>query len=311
MILTVFLPETPSWLVSQGRIAEAERSMKIFRGLSSKASVPMTPECRAEFDVLIAKHHSSSTNSATGNGVDETLWQKFMQPEFYRPLGIMVGFFAFQQFSGIFVLIVYAVKFSLEAGVVIDPFLCAVYIGLVRIGGTLIIGVIMDRFGRRAPAIFSGASMAACMFGIGSYISSGGARAGWSWLPLFLILGYILVSSFGLLTLPFTMMSELYAQRYRGLASGLTTSALYSMSFLVTKMYPAMVNEMGSVNVFYFYGTVSLASVVYLYFLLPETKGKSLEQIEDMFRRQRSVYGEDGAGRSSPEAAALTANTKA
>lgn len=279
--------------MSRGRIEEAERSLKIFRGLSSSRNTPMTRQCRAELDILVAKHHRNSRSIGGDGGSSSTsmsLWQKFLDPEFHRPLLIIVGFFAFQQFSGIFALIVYAAKFSKDAGVEIDPFLCAVYIGLVRIGGTFIIGVVMDRFGRRAPAMFSGASMAVCMFGIGIHTSYGSANNIGSWIPLFLILAFILVSTFGLLTLPFTMMSELYAQRYRGLASGITVSALYSMSFLVTKLYPTMSIRMGTVSVFYFFGAVSLASVFYLYMFLPETKGKSLEEIEDMFKGRRTIY---------------------
>lgn len=263
--------------MSKGRIAEAERSLKLFRGLVP-AGNHITPECKAELDLLIEKHRVSSSRGT------ESLLQKFAMPEFFKPLGIMVGFFAFQQFSGLFVLIVYAVKFSLEAGVVIDPFLCAVYIGIVRIVGTLLVGVLMDRFGRRLPAMFSGVMMAVCMFGIGWYIASGSSAA--SWLPVLLILTYIFASSLGLLTLPFTMMAEVFPQRFRGLASGITIGALYSMSFVVTKLYPTMVNEMGTVNVFVFYGVVSISSVVFVFFVLPETKGKTLEQIEDIFKKR-------------------------
>lgn len=279
-MLVIFIPETPSWLLSKSRVSEAERSLKLFRGLAPKGNY-ISPECKAELDLLIEKHRVSSSRGT------ESLLQKFAMPEFYKPLGIMVGFFAFQQFSGLFVLIVYAVKFSMEAGVVIDPFLCAVYVGIVRIVGTLLMGVIMDRFGRRLPAMFSGVVMAICMFGIGGYIASGSSVA--SWLPVLLILAYIFSSSMGLLTLPFTMMAEVFPQRFRGLASGIAIGALYSMSFMVTKLYPTMVNKMGTVNVFVFYGVVSISSVVFVYFILPETKGKTLEQIEDIFKKPKRL----------------------
>lgn len=266
-------------MISKGRIREAEQSLKFFRGLNRKDDY-ITVECKAELDLLIEKGRVASSSGT------ETLLQKFKQPEFYKPLGIMIGFFAFQQISGLFVLIVYAVRISKTAGIKTDPFLCAVYIGIVRIIGTFLIGFLMDRFGRRLPAMLSGIAMAACMFGIGGCIATNSTVAG---LPLFFILAYIFTSSLGLLTLPFTMMAEIFPQRYRGLASGITIGALFTTSFVVTKLYPTMDNEMGSTNVFIFYGVVSLVSAIYVYFFVPETKGKTLEQIEDIFRKRKTL----------------------
>lgn len=238
----------------------------------------MSPSCRSELDTLIAKNRSA-------NDGRETLLQKFRQPGLYRPLGIMFGFFTLQQGSGLFVVIVYAAKITQDAGVQLDPFLSAVYLGSIRIVGTLLIGFLMDRFGRRVLAMASGTVMAISMFAIAVYIASGSTLYQ-SWLPLALILLYFFAGSLGLLTLPFTMLAEMYPQRYRGLASGLTTCVLFITSFVFTKLYPTMVNQLGSVNLFGFYGAVSLSSVLYVWYLLPETKGKTLEQIADLFRRR-------------------------
>lgn len=279
LVFVYFLPETPGWLISQGRFAEAESSLRFFRGQSRSLSAPISASCRAELDTLIAKNRSGN------DGRSETLLQKLRQPGLYRPLGIMFGFFTLQQGSGLFVIIVYAAKVTQDAGVQLDPFLSAVYLGCIRIVGTLLIGFLMDRFGRRVLAMVSGAVMGASMFAIAAYMASGST---WqqSWLPLSLILLYFLAGSLGLLTLPFTMLAEVYPQRYRGLASGLTTCVLFLMCFVFTKLYPTMANHMGSVQLFRFYGAVSLVSVVYVWFLLPETKGKTLEQIADSFRRR-------------------------
>lgn len=280
LVLSLFLPETPSWLIAQGRFAEAESSLRFFRGQSRRLSAPISPACHDELTTLIAK----TRGAAVGGATSETLLQKFRQPGLYRPLALMFGFFALQQASGLFVVVVYAVKITQDAGVTLDPFVCAVYLGAVRIVGTLAIGFLMDRYGRRMMAMCSGVVMAASMFAIAALLAAGGAVQV-SWLPLALLLLYFLAGSLGLMTLPFTMLAEVYPQRYRGLASGLTTSVLFATSFVFTKLYPTMVREMGSVGLFGFYGAVSLVSVVYVYYLLPETKGKTLEQIAEFFRK--------------------------
>lgn len=277
--MVYFLHETPGWLISKGRFAEAEASLKFFRGLSPKDTY-ITAECQQELDVMMEK------NRSLGNAGPESLLEKLRQPILYRPLAIMFAFFAFQQASGLFVLVVYASKVCHLAGVTIDPFLCAVYLGTIRFVGTMFIGVLMDKFGRRMMALCSGFVMGICMLGISVYCGFGFT---FSWLPLVLILTYFLAGSLGLMTLPFTMIAEVYPQQYRGLASGLTTCVMFINCFIVTKLYPTMVTLLGSSTVFAIYGTMSLLSVVFVYNLLPETNGKSLTEISDQFRKREKT----------------------
>ena len=111
---------------------------------------------------------------------------RLKQPQPYKPLGIMIAFFAFQQFSGIFVIFVYAAQFSVQAGVTIDPLLSAVFIvssliilklpflmhifltakkGLTRVITTVLMAFISDKYGRKPPARFSGIGMCFSMLG--------------------------------------------------------------------------------------------------------------------------------------------------
>lgn len=95
-----------------------------------------------------------SRNSSTG---PEGLWSTLKRPEIYKPLAIINAFFAFQQLSGTFVIVVYATTFAVQAGTDIDPFLCTVLIGVSRVVATIILAYfILDRYGRKPPSIFSG-----------------------------------------------------------------------------------------------------------------------------------------------------------
>lgn len=275
LFLVIPIPETPSWLASKGRYREAEASLRFFRGLQ-RTNANEHPELQDEIDALLLQSKLQNARHA------ESVIQKLRKPEVYKPLAIMIGFFGFQQFSGILVVVVYAVKFSTAAGVHIDPFVCTILIGAVRVAASLVIGFILDRIGRRLPAMFSGFMMAVCMFGMAICVHY--KLDSVSWLPVVLILTYIFTSTLGLLTLPFTMIAEVYPQRVRGLASGLTICAAFTMSFIVVKLYPTMVYELGTVAVLLCYGTVALMSVIYVYLVLPETKGKTLLEIENLFK---------------------------
>lgn len=275
ILLVIPIPETPSWLASKGRTKAAEKSLRTFKGLPRKGSF-INPELQGEIDILI---HQAEMRNYVKKG---SLWSNLRKPEVYRPIGIMIGFFGFQQLSGIFVVVVYAAKFCTSAHVTMDPFLCVVYIGIVRVAAGLLVGLLLDRFGRRRPTMYSGVAMAVCMFGLAAWVAY--PKEEWGWIPVLLILTYVFTSTLGLLTIPFAMNAEIYPQKYRGLGSGLTICATYTICFVCVKLYPEMVNELGSITVCLFYGVASFLSVFYVYFILPETKGKSLQDIEDMFK---------------------------
>jgi MFS family permease len=235
-------------------------------------------EIKTEFVAMAQQVSNRNTH------LRESAWEMLQQPEVYKPLAIMISFFAFQQFSGIFVVIVYAAKFVKETGISFDPLLCTVLIGSIRIIATVFVGYLLDTAGRKPPTIISGIGMTMCMFGLAAYVKFPVA-ANLDWLPVLLILMYIFTSTLGFLTIPFTMLAEMFPQKVRGLASGITIFSAYSMSFVCIKLYPKMVELMGTDNVVIFYGVVSFVGIFYAWFVLPETKGKSLQDIEDYFKR--------------------------
>lgn len=252
--------------------------MRMLRGLPKKGSI-MNSQLRLEMNAL----RQQSTTAAANVVRPTSIREKFRRPEVYKPFILMCSMFAFQQLSGIFVVIVYAVQFTKASGVSINPFLCAVAIGSSRAVASLIIGFCMDKFDRRKPGMFSSFSMSVCMFGIAAYVYNGSVPE-YNWVPVVLVISFLFTATLGMLTMAFTMVSEVFPQDVRGLASGLVTSFGFFLCFLVVKLYPTMVEVVGNVAVFSFFGVVSLISVAFLYFYLPETKGKSLEEIEQMFR---------------------------
>ncbi|XP_055839769.1 facilitated trehalose transporter Tret1-like [Episyrphus balteatus] len=285
LILLVPVIETPSWLMSKGRAKDAKASLYYFRGID----VGQThPEVEAEFAILLKTIQLKTGEKKT------PFYKTLRQPEIHKPLLIMIGLFCCQQFSGIFVVVVYAVQIAIEAGVNIDPILCAVFIGVARTVSTVMMGGFLEKFGRRKAGIISAIGMAICMFTL--------AATSWfpwlqiPYLPAVLIIIYIITSTLGIFTLPFFMNSEVFPQKVRGTCAGLTGSFGFLMSFFVLKAYPSMRDFMGAENVFALYGIMSVLSILFVYFCLPETKGKSLMEIEEYFR-----YGKKGMPKAELE----------
>ena len=295
LVVLLPIPESPSWLVGKRRISEAEKAISIIRGYGKLKLVNVkkihikiifTDEGDNRIDMEV-KSLVENLSSSIVNGKKISKWKALRKPTLYKPLAIMITFFGFQQFSGIFVVFVYAAQFSREAGVAIDPLLSAVFIGLTRVVTTILMAFISDKFGRRPPAMFSGVGMFLSMMGLAACAVHPLKETSYSWVPAFLLIAFIFSCTLGFLTLPFAMIAELFPQKTRGFAAGLTICAGYFMSFINIKAYPELVGSLGNEVIFIFYGIVSLLGLSFVYFVLPETKGKSLQEIENYFRGEK------------------------
>lgn len=107
-----------------------------------------------------------------------------------------------------------------------------------------------------------------------------------SWLPTVCILGYIVVSTIGFLTLPWAMLGELFPADLRGLGGGLTTCCAYLIGFAVLKAYPGMQETLHSHGTFFVYGVMSLLGTIFVGLWLPETAGRTLAEVEASFTGQ-------------------------
>jgi sugar porter (SP) family MFS transporter len=265
------LPESPVWLANRGRALEAENSLRRLRGVE----LP-----RQEVEALLDRGDSS---------VRAAHLSTVLRPEVWKPLLILNTFFLFQQISGVFVVIFYAVDIADDAGVHTDGHLVSVLIGATRLLVTVAISYASKRFGRRPLAVVSGLGMTLCMGTLSGcvYLESPALN----WLPAPTLVLYIFMSTVGFLTLPWAMIGELFPTRVRGLAGGITTCCAYLFSFAVLKTYPEMKDTLGRQGVFLFYGVTALVGTVFLWLCLPETQGKTLEEVEQMFYRKQHVNG--------------------
>lgn len=330
LLLIYFIPESPAWLIARGRNDEARKSLAYVRAITPNGTIEycfsyFPVNFHSNASILFVELSSSASLNAEMERMQELimsrnssskpdgLWASLKRPEVYKPLAILNSFFAFQQFSGSFVIIVYATQFAMEAGAGIDKFLCTVLIGLARVIATIILAYfILDKYGRKPPTIFSGigeiistngcfvsstknflfSGMTISMFVLSAYSAFGDHLPLASWMTTTFLLVYIITSTFGFLTIPFAMLPEMFPQRVRGLTAGITVCMAYLMSFIVIKSYPSMLSSMGNGTIFLFYGIVSLLGTFFVHLILPETKGKTLQEIENLFKARPSESSE-------------------
>lgn len=294
ILVTIFLiPESPTWLVGKNKIKEAESSLcKLFD------KNHYSTEIQVELEMLI-ENKGIKNNKHAKKSAMYRIYRKIsflMQSHCSKPIGLVLTYFMFQQFSGIFVIIFYAIDIVNNAGITFDPYITIVIIAVVRLVSSVITSFLAKRFGRRPLSIFSGSGMTLCLLPLALYIKLkeyGTIRGeNLSIIPLFLLLMYFVTSSIGFLPLPFALAAELFPTKVRGTAAGLISGIGYFFNFTAVKIYPNMVKYFGRSGVFCFYGAVAFIGTIFVVCLIPETKGKSLQEIEEYFGKEKKLEAE-------------------
>ncbi|GFG29234.1 hypothetical protein Cfor_01029 [Coptotermes formosanus] len=279
-LISIWIPESPVWLVARGRVEEAEKSLKWLSG--DKSSLPEQQ--------LAALVKSQDMKALVTSGFMGRL-AGFRRPSGFKPLLVLFGLFFFQQFSGVYTTLFHSVEMFKDVGSGMDPSIATVLVGLMRLIMSLFTTVLLRRFGRRPLCMLSACGMAVCMVASGWatwYIYNG--SEGITWLPVVCMLLYVCSSMIGLLSIPWTMTAELFPTEIRGLAHGVTISFAHIMMFVSIQCYRDVRDLLGGAHaVQWFFAVMALGGAVFVYIFLPETHGRKLADIEDYFK-ENCIY---------------------
>lgn len=157
----------------------------------------------------------------------------------------------------------------------------------VRLGVTILACVLLLRVTRRALVIVSGAGTALCTIALAFLLAQG---PGTGVTPPALILGYVAFNTLGFFLLPGLMIGELLPTKVRGLCGGYIFCLFNAVLFGFTKLYPIMQKNIGMPGVFGLFGASATLATLVLFLLLPETKGKSLIQIEQYYQKPNILW---------------------
>ncbi|XP_049863273.1 facilitated trehalose transporter Tret1-2 homolog [Schistocerca gregaria] len=260
-----FMPETPSHLLSKGRRRDAVRALLRLRGAQY--------DYRDEIALLQAEVDESSRRKASVRDV-------LRNPAARRGLLLSLGLMAIQQLSGINAVVFYTSTIFKEAGSSLSPSAAAIVVGVVMAAATLASSLLMDRLGRRALLLLSTTVMAAALAVLGLHIHL--ALQGIGWLPLVCVCVYIVVFSLGMGPVPWLMMGELFNPEAKSIASAASVFTNYLLVFVITKTFEPMSSALGTAVVYWIYAALCAAGAVFVFFLVPETKGKTMQEIQEM-----------------------------
>jgi sugar porter (SP) family MFS transporter len=255
----LFVPESPRWLAKNGRKERARRVLARIGG-------------QAYADAELAEIETTL--------VDETArvdFKALLDPRLKRVLILGVVLAVFQQWCGINVIFNYAEEIFRAAGYDISSVLGNIaWTGSVNLVFTLVALAVVDRRGRRPLMLLGSAGLA------GIYLLMGlGYASGLKGLPM-LLLVLAAIGCYGMSLAPITwvVISEIFPNRIRGAAVAVATTALWAACFLLTFTFPILNKGLGSAGTFWLYAVICLAGFLFIKVHLPETKGRTLEEIE-------------------------------
>jgi sugar porter (SP) family MFS transporter len=257
-----FQPFSPRWLLEKGREEEAREVLCRARGKSEQDVEDELNEIK---------------EAAAEQGSVRELWRPQVRPMVL--IGLALAFA--QQLIGVNTVIYYAptiLKFTgLGNGGAITQ---ALSVGITNFIFTLIAILLLDRFGRRPLLLIGTTGCVLSLAALGVFFASGSLQHDASWIALVCLIVYIASFAIGLGPVFWLMISEIFPLRVRSPAMAVSTVGNWSSNFLVSTFFLTLVSAISREGTFWLYGGFGVLSLIFFAFRMPETKGRSLEQIE-------------------------------
>ncbi|XP_063548829.1 facilitated trehalose transporter Tret1-like [Cydia strobilella] len=273
------MPESPYYFLKQGQPDQAERSLKKLRGRRYM---------RGELE--------SMTHLVNENMKEKSRWKDLLIVGGNRKgLIILYGIYFTQQFCGSTAIIAYAQQiFGAADGGLGDKESCIIF-GTVQLLTSAISSQLVDRLGRKPLLLISSCGVGLTNIIVGAYFFIKHENSDYvvnlKFIPIIVIPIFIFSYTIGLATVPFAITSEIFPTNIKSKATCAIQMFVALMTFAVTKLYQVVADNYGNHVAFWGFGALSVAGVVFILVLLPETKGQSFAAIQEkLYTSDKVVY---------------------
>ncbi|MDD3038021.1 sugar porter family MFS transporter [Bacteroides sp.] len=267
-IIIFFIPESPRWLIVKGRDEKAINILeRIYNSLSEA-----TCQLSETKSVL-----TSETKSE---------WALLMKPGIFKAVIIGVCIAILGQFMGVNAVLYYGPSIFEDAGLSGgDSLFYQVLVGLVNTLTTVLALVIIDKVGRKNLVYYGVSGMIITLLLIGLYFLYGESLGLSSLLLLAFFLFYVFCCAVSICAVVFVLLSEMYPTKVRGLAMSIAGFALWIGTYLIGQLTPWMLQNLTPAGTFFLFAIMCIPYMLIVWRLVPETTGKSLEEIERYWTR--------------------------
>jgi sugar porter (SP) family MFS transporter len=264
LVALFFVPESPRWLAEQGRERQA---LAVIARVSGDAAARRELE---DIQKTIAEEKGSLA--------------ELLEPGLRRPLVIAVTLAILQQVTGINTVVYYgSLIFKEQVGAAAESSIGAnVIIGFVNLIGTIVALAIIDRIGRKPLLMLASGGMALSLAALGVCFL---VQPPPGLLILLVIMTYVAFFAIGLGPGAWVVMAELFPTKIRGRAMSIATVSLWLACVLVAFTFLSLVEAISVSGAFWVYASMGVVTLVFVWKGIPETKGRTLEEIERMWRR--------------------------
>ncbi|XP_045779733.1 facilitated trehalose transporter Tret1-like isoform X2 [Maniola jurtina] len=270
-------PESPAWLVSKKRFKSSEKSFYWLRGTSSDSRREIEALTQAQKEKITFENSSSISEKMTG----------FCKKDFLKPMLVMVFSGLLLEASGRHIFPAYAIQIIREVtGNTTDSFYYTLGIDLIITVSALFSSALVRVLKRRTLLFSSGFAalfILACVC-IYLYLTANGIMSkNRPWIPILLFCGYFILSNLGCTPIPLAFLGELFPLAYRSVGSNLSGVLLSLYLMIGMQVTPFLLVGVKVYGTFAVFGSATGLALVVLCFILPETKDRTLQEIEDYF----------------------------